>query len=113
MKRNKEKRDSPKSMNTSPLTILERELKSLRRDLRVTARTYLSRLDRHLASTMREVADCGPVEDLSRERLHQIRDLVIILRNRKMRPEKGRRKDLRKIDMIISDLSPLAQNDNN
>jgi hypothetical protein len=30
--------------------------------------------------------------------LHQVRDLTIIVRNRKLKPEKGRRKDLRKID---------------
>ncbi len=36
--------------------------------------------------------------------LHQIRDLTIIVRNRKLKPEKGRRKDLRKIDSLIVDL---------
>ena len=36
--------------------------------------------------------------------LHQIRDLAIIVRNRKLKPEKGRRKDLRKIDSLIVDL---------
>jgi hypothetical protein len=39
-----------------------------------------------------------------REILHQIRDLTIIVRNRKLRPDKGRRKDLRKIDSLIVDL---------
>jgi len=36
--------------------------------------------------------------------LHEIRDLTIVVRNRKLRPEKGRRKDLRKIDSLIVDL---------
>jgi len=36
--------------------------------------------------------------------LHQIRDLTIVVRNRKLTPEKGRRKDLRKIDSLIVDL---------
>jgi hypothetical protein len=36
--------------------------------------------------------------------LHEIRDLTIVVRNRKLKPEKGRRKDLRKIDSLIGDL---------
>jgi hypothetical protein len=37
--------------------------------------------------------------------LQEIRDLTIIVRNRKLKPEKGRRKDLRKIDSLIVDLA--------
>jgi len=36
--------------------------------------------------------------------VHEIRDLTIMLRKRKLKPEKGRRKDLRKIDSLIRDL---------
>ena len=43
-------------------------------------------------------------ERLPRELLQEIRDLTIIVRNRKLKPEKGRRKDLRKIDSLIVDL---------
>jgi hypothetical protein len=45
-----------------------------------------------------------PIEHVSRGMLHQIRDLTIVVRNRKLKPEKGRRKDLRKIDSLIVDL---------
>ena len=34
----------------------------------------------------------------------RIRDLTIIVRNRKLKPDKGRRKDLRKINSLIVDL---------
>ena len=47
----------------------------------------------------------GPIERLPRELLQEIRDLTIIVRNRKLKPEKGRRKDLRKIDSLIVDLA--------
>ena len=42
--------------------------------------------------------------------LHQLRDLTILVRKRKLKPEKGRRKDLRKIDSIIEDLQLLVPN---
>ena len=45
---------------------------------------------------------------LSREQLHEIRDLTIMLRKRKLKPEKGRRKDLRKIDSLIRDLHSIT-----
>ena len=46
----------------------------------------------------------GSIEQVPREMLRQIRDLTIVVRNRKLKPEKGRRKDLRKIDSLIVDL---------
>ena len=52
---------------------------------------------------------CG--EDLSRERLHDIRDLTIMMRKRKLKPEKGRRKDVRKLDSLIRDLQSIARPD--
>ena len=52
-----------------------------------------------------------PAEDLSRERLHDIRDLTIMMRKRKLKPEKGRRKDVHKLDSLIRDLHSIAQPD--
>jgi hypothetical protein len=89
---------------TSPVRLLEEELTALRRDLRATVRAYAARLEIDLAETRAAVSTNQPVETLSRERLHEIRDLMILVRNRKVKPEKGRRKDLRKLDTIIGDL---------
>ncbi len=35
---------------------------------------------------------------------HQLRDLTVMVRKRKLKPEKGRRKDLRKLNALITDL---------
>ena len=42
-------------------------------------------------------------DDLPREHVHQLRELTTMVRKRKVKPETGRRKDLRKIDTLISD----------
>jgi len=89
---------------TSPVHHLEEELAALRRDLRATIRAYAARLEIDLAETRAALAESRPPESLSRERLHQIRDLTILVRTRKVKPEKGRRRDLRKLDSIIGDL---------
>ena len=63
-----------------------------------------------LAESRAALESSKPAEELSRERLHQLRDLTILVRKRKLKPEKGRRKDLRKIDSLIEDLQFLVPN---
>ena len=84
--------------------MLESELQALHRDLRTTAKAYITRLENDLVVCLAALRSYGPVEQISREMLHEVRDLTIIVRNRKLKPEKGRRKDLRKIDSLIVDL---------
>jgi hypothetical protein len=91
----------------SPVTMLTDELASLKRDLRKTVRAYAARLELDLAESAAAVALSKRANSLSRERLHDIRDLTIMVRKRKLKPEKGRRKDLRKIDSLIRDLRSI------
>ena len=85
--------------------MLESELHALHRNLRTVAKAYVSRLENDLLVCIAALRSHGPIEQVPRETLHQIRDLTIIVRNRKLKPEKGRRKDLRKIDSLIVDLA--------
>ena len=86
------------------MTMLESELRALHRDLRMIAKAYITRLENDLLICLAALRSYGPIEQVPREMLHQIRDLTIIVRNRKLKPEKGRRKDLRKVDSLIVDL---------
>ena len=104
------KREKPSRSNgaeTSPVHVLENELDKLRRDLRATVRAYAARLEIELAESRTALGSLKPVEELPRERLSEIRDLMIHVRKRKLKPEKGRRKDLRKIDSLIEDVRLL------
>ena len=104
------KRTRAKSKNTSPARMLESELEKLRQDLRATVRAYAARLEVGLAESRAALEVSKPAEELSRERLHELRELTILVRKRKLKPEKGRRKDLRKIDSLIEDLQLLVPN---
>ena len=84
--------------------MLESELHALHRDLRTTAKAYIARLENDLLVCIAALRSYGPIDAVSREMLHEIRDLTIVVRNRKLKPQKGRRKDLRKIDSLIVDL---------
>jgi hypothetical protein len=103
-KRSKKK----KRREVSPVTMLTDELAALRRDLRRTSRAYAARLEVDLAESMAVVVSSKRAEALSREELHDIRDLTIMVRKRKLKPEKGRRKDLRKIDSLIQDVHSIT-----
>ena len=96
-----------KKGETSPATMLAEELASLRRDLRATIRAYAARLEIDLAESI-AIASSKGAETLSRDQVHEIRDLTIMLRKRKLKPEKGRRKDLCKIDSLIRDLHSVT-----
>ena len=95
---------SRRSRESSPLTVLESELHAMHRDLRTTAKAYIARLENDLLVCIAALRSYGPIEAVSREMLQEIRDLTIVVRNRKLKPQKGRRKDLRKIDSLIVDL---------
>jgi hypothetical protein len=89
--------------------MLTDELEAVKRDLRRTIRAYAVRLELDLAESIAAVARHKGAEDLSRETLHDIRDLTIMMRKRKLKPEKGRRKDVRKLDSLIRDLHSIAK----
>lgn len=101
------KKQPKKQRESSPVTMLAGELAILRRDLRATIRAYSARLEIDLAESMAAVSS-KRADALSREQLHDIRDLTIMVRKRKLKPEKGRRKDLRKIDSLIRDLHSIT-----
>jgi hypothetical protein len=89
--------------------MLSDELDAVRRDLRRTIRAYAARLELDLAESIVAVTRHKRAEDLTRERLHDIRDLTIMMRKRKLKPEKGRRKDVRKLDSLIHDLHSIVR----
>ena len=56
--------------------MLESELHALHRDLRTTAKAYIARLENDLLVCLAVLRSYGPIENVSREMLHQIRDLI-------------------------------------
>jgi hypothetical protein len=109
MKKKKEREEE--KHDTSPVRHLQLELQKLRGELRTTARSYTQRLEHELIAATDALGRYAPAEKLTREQPHRVRDFAIMVRQRRLRPEKGRRKDLRRIDSLISDLRPLIDNE--
>jgi len=93
-----------KRSEISPARLLDEELRQLRHDLRATVRAYATRLEISLAESTAAIRGTPAAETLPREELHVLRELLTMVRKRKLKPEKGRRKDLRKLDIIIDDI---------
>jgi hypothetical protein len=89
VKQRKKERHKKAQHEVSPVTMLADELDAVRRDLRRTIRAYAVRLELDLAESVAAVTRYKRAEDLSRERLHDIRDLTIMMRKRKLKPERG------------------------
>ncbi len=106
----KKKTSKPTKAASSPVHQLETELSDLRRDLRKTVKAYVLRLEADLQKSSAAVQAFRSHEELSREDMHEVRDMTMLLRRRKLKPEKGRRKDLRKIDALIEDLQMFVTN---
>src|SRR6266550_8048863 len=85
----KKQRHKKAQREVSPVRMLTDELDAVRRDLRRTIRSYAARLELDLAESMAAVTLHKRAEDLSRERLHDIRDLTIMMRKRKLKPERS------------------------
>ena len=94
----------------SPTKSLLEELDSFRVLLRASVKGYASRLDKEMAVVRGRVAKMRDVEAIPPAKLRDIREMLTLLRHVEVKPEKGRRKDLKKLDSVIGDLAILVEN---
>lgn len=90
--------------DASPAKSLVDDLVKLRRTLRQTARAYTQRLDQEIGLVMEWAHASGANGDIPRSRLRDLGDMISMVRKVEAKPEKGRKKDLKKIDAVVTDL---------
>ena len=103
------KKNKPKHADASPSKSLGEELAVLRRNLGLTSQVYEKKLKADLALVMVWNEGIEKLAKPSREQLRDLGDMLGLLRKLKLKPEKGRRRDLRKIDAAIEDLVSLSR----
>ncbi len=92
----------------SPAVLLQRDLQELRKDFRATIRKYVAQVEGDIGELLAQVEKQVAAKKLSQERMRDYRDISAALRKLKLKPEKGRRKDLKKVDLLVADLKDLA-----
>ena len=101
------RRNKDKFHKNVEIQLLLSQLTVLRRELRETLHAYEARLEIALAETISYVTALKTAKRLPREHADHIENLIVLLRKRRLKPEKGRRKDLRKIEKLITDLRAI------
>ena len=92
----------------SPSKAVVSELQDLRSELRESASSYAARLDAEIERVREAVEAAGG--NSSGAKIRDLRDMLTLLRHRQLRPDKGRRKDLKKIESVVGDLAMLIEN---
>lgn len=94
---------------TSPMRAVLEELETLRGDFRAALDSYAIRLDAEISAIRAAVEKDGMKAKPSSARMRDLRDMLTLMRKFQIKPEKGRRKDLKKIDSLVGDLTLLIE----
>lgn len=89
---------------------LLQELETFRGTLHATLDGYRVRLDSDLDALRAKVDAAGEGDKVAAGKMRDIRDMLTLLRHVEVKPEKGRRKDLKKLDSVIGDLALIVEN---
>ena len=85
------------------------ELDQLRALFRKTVKAYTHRLEADLQQVRDAVMELKTQKEPSTERLHDLRDMLTVLRHISIKADKGRRKDIKKLDSLIGDLQMMTE----
>jgi hypothetical protein len=98
------------STEASPLKSACEELDHLRQVLRETAAAFQGRLEADLIRIRETIGgDETRRRKPNRQQLSDLRDMISLMRSIELKPQKGRRRDLKKIEVLIEDLRQLAE----
>ena len=127
---------APTLAEASPYKSVAQELETLRGAFRLACRQYSERVEMEIIRVREQVVDTGlqaaeeekaalvrPVSATGRparigvaakakasdklSQVHDLRDMLTLLRTLQIKPQEGRRKDLKKIETVIHDLALL------
>jgi hypothetical protein len=93
-----------KNPEASPSKSAAKEILALRKSFRECVAAYTARVENQLTLIREKVVnqETKPKEALTH--LRDLRDLTTLCRTLVIKPEKGRRKDLKKMDLLIDEL---------
>lgn len=92
---------------STPMKAVLEELDNLRSTVHETMQRYQTRLETEIDGVRSKVESVQEKKRLSHAKMHDLRDMLTVLRT--TRVEKGRRKDLKKLDGVVDDLRMLTE----
>jgi hypothetical protein len=99
-----------KSLAVSPMKSLAEELEFVRKSFRESIHAYSTRVETQLTQIRDTVLQEAKSEEVPPPaRIRDLRDMITLCRTLDLKPEKGRRKDLKKIDSLVEELDLMIQ----
>ena len=104
-------KDEPKAKPPSalPLQTVAEELAFLRKTFRDLVGTYAAQIEGDVTQLHAAVmADAASKKKLPGSRVTDLRDMLMLLRSLEVKPAKGRRRDLKKVETLVEDLRAIV-----
>jgi hypothetical protein len=98
-----------KSPSDLPLPVVIEELTYLRKTFRDLIATYSAGIEGEIAHLhARLSADVAGKKKLPANRLNDLRDMLMTLRSLDVKPAKGRRRDLKRVESVVEELRSIS-----
>ena len=98
-----------KPASALPLKTVAEELAFLRKSFRDLVTAYASQIEGEITQLHGTVnAEAESKRKLPASRSHDLRDMLMLLRSLEIKPAKGRRRDLKKVENLVAELRLIA-----
>jgi len=97
--------------SASPIKSAADEIETLRRLFRATVKNYVSSVETDLDLLHKGISSKESAAEKAKivpDLIRDARDMVTLMRTLEVKPEKGRRRDLKKIEGVIEDLQKIV-----
>ena len=98
-----------KPASALPLKTVAEELAFLRKSFRDLVTAYASQIEAEITQLHSTVnAGAESKRKLPASRAHDLRDMLMLLRSLEIKPAKGKRRDLKKVENLVEELRTIA-----
>jgi hypothetical protein len=97
-----------KSPDDLPLKPVLDELAFVRNAFQKVVAQYAAAIEGQMSMVRETVAGTASRKKVSSECAHALRQMLVLLRGLEVKPEKGRRRDLKKIESVVEELRKLT-----
>jgi hypothetical protein len=99
-----------KSLEVSPIKSVAEELDLLRKSFRESVNAYAARIETQLTQARQDILAQAKDSKNHPSRIRDLRDILTLCRTLDLKPDKGRRKDLKKIESALEEIQAMIQN---
>jgi uncharacterized protein YfkK (UPF0435 family) len=99
-----------KSLEVSPMKSVAEELDFLRKSFRESLDVYAARIEGQLTRIRETILEQTKKTKISASHIRDLRDIITLCRTLDLKSDKGRRKDLKKIESAVEEIHAMIQN---